>query len=223
MTEGRGAGRALLMRGVGVLLAAVLALAVATLRVVYEGEMELAASSAALLSGDPHEAAVRARRAAAWYAPGAPHVEVAYARLAALATEAEAVQRVDIALLCWRGVRSAAMESRWIWTPHQRELDRANAEIARLESRLPRTGELAAEANETIERAWLARLAAGSTPSRTWTVVLVGSFATWAVGLVLVLWRATDAAGRVAWRRAASGIALTCAGVAGWVTALLAA
>ena len=60
-----------------------LVIAAATVRVVLAGEREIKDSTAALRAGDPHAAALHARRAAGWYAPGAPHVRVAYDRLIA--------------------------------------------------------------------------------------------------------------------------------------------
>ena len=61
----------------GFVIAGVL-VAAATLRVITSGEREIAASTDGLRAGDPHAATEHARRAAGWYAPGAPHVRVAY-------------------------------------------------------------------------------------------------------------------------------------------------
>jgi hypothetical protein len=117
----------------GALVAAV------TVRVIVAGEREIALSTAALRAGDPHEAAVHARRAAGFYAPGAPHVRVAYERLIALATKAETRGDSKLAAFAWQGVRTAAMETRWLVTPHAEDLERANAALARLQAAEQRT------------------------------------------------------------------------------------
>ena len=93
----------------------------------YSGEKEIALSTAALRAGDPHGAAEHARRAAGWYAPGAPHVRVAYERLLALGTAAEGLGDRDTALYALRGARTAAIETRWLFTPHEEDLERADA------------------------------------------------------------------------------------------------
>src|SRR5262249_35209239 len=56
-----------------------------TARVLVEGEREIEKSDAAWNRGDLRDAALYARRSATLYAPGAPHVRAAYARLSAIA------------------------------------------------------------------------------------------------------------------------------------------
>lgn len=195
-------------------------IAVPTLRAVYSGEMEVAASTEALYAGDPHEAVVRARRAAGWYAPGAPHVRVAYERLIALATTAERLGRLDLAMLAWQGVRSAALETRWLTTPHAADLERANREIARLQSQVDRPPGTAAEPASSVERTQMARLAEQHGPRSEWVVVLTMAFCAWALGLFWVLRRGVDPSGRLSLRRAVPGLSLAGLGIALWVAAL---
>ncbi len=195
---------------------AVAALGAITARIVVSGEAEIAASTAALIAGDAHEAVVRARRAAGWYAPGAPHVAVAYERLIALAQAAEEHKRRDIALLAWRGIRTAALETRWLIVPHRDELQRANAEIARL-SELAGHGDGSSGA---IADQQLVLLAAHQAPRLMWVMLLIASF-----GLVIAraLWWARLAAGtggRLRWARAHYPAALTLLGIALWLLAL---
>ncbi|MEZ4296383.1 MAG: hypothetical protein R3B70_15535 [Polyangiaceae bacterium] len=139
---------------------------------VVAGEREIARSTDALRAGDPHEAALHARRAAGFYAPGAPHVRVAYERLIALATKAESLGNRPLALFAWEGVRTAALETRWLVTPHAEDLTRANEAIARLqaaESRPPgtRTTPVAAMERDALEALTRdeARTSRGSSPS----------------------------------------------------------
>jgi hypothetical protein len=188
-----------------------LAFGVLTLRVVMSGEAQLRASDEALRRGDAEAAVVHARRSAGWYAPGAPHVTLAYQRLEALARAAEEHRRIDVALLAWRAVRSAAIETRWLLTPRRQDLERANREIARLEA-------LGQEEGERLAAEQLERLAAPSGPRLPWVVALVAAFAMGAIGLG---WWARAAAGPAGQLRWAPGpVAVTLAAVALWLLSL---
>lgn len=199
----------------GVVLAAVSA------RVVYSGEREIALSTAGLRAGDPHEAALHARRAAGFYAPGAPHVRVAYDRLIALATKAEQVGDIPTALFAWEGVRSAALETRWIVTPHEADLERANQAIARLQAAQERPLGTRVEPLPVIERDALAALTRDEAPRVLWVIALLNGLLAWVIGAALVVRRGVTPSGNVLWDRVRLPIALTIAGVAMWVLALL--
>ncbi|AKT36099.1 hypothetical protein [Chondromyces crocatus] len=198
---------------VGSLLAAV------TGWVVFSGEREIGESNEALLQGDAYAATVHARRAAGWYAPGAPHVRVAYMRLIALATTAEGLGNAEIALLAWRGVRTAALETRWLKTPHEDDLARANAAIARLSANLPRPPGTRAEPNAVVEREHLAVLSKDEAPRAGWVLVLVLGFVGWVGGAIWAL-RQGSRAGGLGWKGTAPGIALCVAGIAAWLLAI---
>lgn len=211
-------------------LAALGALVLAvSLRVIVAGEQEIAESTEALRRGDAYAAAVHARRAAGWYAPGAPHVRVAYERLVALATAAEGIGNADVALLAWRGVRTAALETRWLVTPHEGDLERANAAIARLSAAQPRPPGTRTEPTAEVEREHLAALARDEAPRRGWVAALCAGLAAWVGGAAWAVWRgaprgdATGAGGaerRWALRRAAPALAVCAAGVALWLLAI---
>ncbi len=113
-------------------------LGVATLRAVRAGEEALAAADQALRAGEPGLAIAAAGRAARAYAPGAPHVPAAYQRLIHVARTSEVALERERALLAWREVRQAALETRWLAQPHARELAMANDAIARLSGDDPR-------------------------------------------------------------------------------------
>lgn len=202
----------------GLLTAAIVVavLGAATGRVVYSGDNELAASTAALDAGDPREAIVRARRAAGWYAPGAPHVRVAYERLAALARAAEEHKRDDLALMAWHAVRSASIETRWLVAPHADDRELAEREIARLQAKVP--GQVAPDA--TIAAAQLQKLRRHAPPQTPWVVALLMGFAMLAGGLGLAARQAADAGGRVVLARAKLGLAIAAAGAGLWLLAL---
>ncbi len=206
----------------GALLGALLLGAVSA-RVVIAGEGEIAASTEALRAGDAHEAAVRARRAAEWYAPGAPHVRVAYDRLMALGREAEARRQKDVALQAFEGVREAAIATRWLVTPHAAEVAEAEAAIARLRATDDRPPATASEPVAVLERQLLADLAARPGPKRSLSALLGASFLAFAGGMAWVLARAVDATGRMDRRRALPGLVVAAFGALAWVVLLFVA
>jgi hypothetical protein len=179
-----------------------------------------ALSTDALRAGDAHAAVEHARRAAGWYMPGAPHVRVAYERLLALGTAAEGLGDRDTALFAFRAVRTAAIETRWIFAPHEDDREKADRAVARIEAEAPRPPGVRTDPPKTFERAELEALARDEAPRTPWVVALVvGAFA-WAAGAFYVARRAIGATGIVSWARAAPGIAIGCAGAALWLVAL---
>ncbi len=192
----------------------------ATARVELSGEKEIALSTEALRAGDAHAAAEHARRAAGWYMPGAPHVRVAYERLLALGTAAEGLGDRDTALFAFRGVRTAALETRWILTPHEDDLDLANRAIARLSAQAPRAPALRTEPPAAVEREQLEALARDEAPRTGWVIALVAGAFTWAAGAVAVALRGVGATGALSLRRALPGLVVTGAGVALWLLAI---
>ena len=203
----------------GFLFVAIVVAAI-TLRVVVAGELEIAASTQALLAGDPREATLHARAAATWYAPGAPHVRVAYERLLALGDAAEKRQNREIALLAFRSVRVASASTRWLIVPHAADVVRANEAVARIDSNVPRPPKTSLEPAPGIERAELETLARDTGPRREWIAALVVAFATWGLGLGSVLFRAIDESGKIAWGRARIGLGVALAGLVLWGVAL---
>ncbi len=191
-----------------------------TARVIAGGEREIALSTAALRAGDPHEAAVHARRAAGFYAPGAPHVRVAYERLIALATKAESRGDRKLALFAWQGVRTAAMETRWLVTPHAEDLDRANAAIARLSAAEDRPPGTRTEPAAAVEREELDALVRDEAPHVPWVVALVAGFLAWTAGALVVVRRGVTTTGQLVWPRVRIPAVLAAAGVLVWLLAI---
>jgi hypothetical protein len=209
-----------LVRALGTFGFVGLILGALTARVLWAGESEIAESSAALRRGDAQEAAVHARRAAGWYAPGAPHVRVAYERLVAIATAAEGLGDRELALLAWRGVRTAALETRWIVVPHEADLDRANRAIARIEAAAPRPPGTRTELPQRIEEKQLAALLRDEAPRTAWVVALLVGLFSWAAGAALAVRRATSEPDKLSLGKARVGILIALAGVSLWVLAL---
>jgi hypothetical protein len=133
--------------------------ALATLRTLWRGEAEMAASDRQFNQGEAALALRHARRAATAYVPGAAHVDAAYARLQALALGAERARDVELAAGAWRAQRSAALESRHLWQPRQSELQRADENLARLLG-VPPNAELAG-ARPAFRAGWVLLIALG--------------------------------------------------------------
>jgi hypothetical protein len=215
-----GGRRHLAKRALVALLVGAVGVAAITLRVVVAGELEIAASTDALLAGDPRAATTHAKAAATWYAPGAPHVRVAYERLMALGDAAAERQNREIALLAYRAVRSASESTRWIVVPHEADARRAAEAIARIESSAPRPPATSLEPQQVVEKRQLDDLARRTSPRTSLVIVLAASFLAWVVGLASILLRAIDESGKIAWSRATVGVAVGVAGLVGWVVAL---
>jgi len=164
---------------------------------------------------------MRARRAAGWYAPGAPHVRVAYERLIAIATAAEGHGDRDLALLAWRGLRTAAIETRWIVTPHEQDLDRANRAIARIEAAAPRPPGTRTEPPQRIEQRQIDALLRDEAPRVPWVILLVASFFLWAGGAAWAIRGASFADAGQTFARSRPGLLVALSGVALWLIALL--
>jgi len=194
----------------------VLIFAVFSARVVTEGESELAASDAAFDRGELTTALDHARRGAALYAPGAPHVQRAYERMTALALGAEASGQPKIAFLAWQAVRGAALESRHVFLPRQAELERANENLARLEA-LSRDD--SGSDRPKIQTRALARLNADDAPDPAWIAVLGAGFLLALAGLALFAFRGLNPSGKVSFRRARWGVLLFAIGAACWTLA----
>jgi hypothetical protein len=195
---------------------AVLIGAVFSARVIVEGQAELAESDAAFDRGELATALDHARRAAALYAPGAPHVQSAYERMTALALGAEAAGQTKIAFLAWQAIRGAALESRHVFVHRQAELQRANENLARLEA-LGRD-DSGSERPKNQSQA-LSRLNADDTPDPAWIVVLGAGFLLALSGLGLFALRGLNPTGKVSFQRARWGLLLFAIGAACWTLA----
>lgn len=140
---------------------------------VYDGRRSLEACDAAIARGDRVESIVFARAAAEARCPWCTASELGYARLYAIAKDAEARADDVIAVAAWRAVRAATLASVVIdRSPARRE--RADVEIARLEHRIDAAAAAAggiASPAATEERL-RAALAVTTLPSATVFVLL---------------------------------------------------
>jgi hypothetical protein len=211
-------GRGAWLRRVAlVMLLGVLTLAALTARIVADGEAALAKSDAAFDKGDLRDAILYARRAAVLYAPGAPHVSAAYARLRAIALGAEATKDFDIARQAWGATRAAALETKHFTTPRALDLARANASLARLASSGGAGGAGAIDApREKMSQA----LARDDAPQAAWVVVLGAGFVLFAAGLFTLVNAGVSREGEVSRRGVAVSAALAFVGVVLWTVAV---
>jgi hypothetical protein len=190
------------------LLLAVLLFAALTARVVAEGEGELAKSDAAFDRGNLRDAILYARRAAVLYAPGAPHVARAFARLRAIALGAESTGQLDAARQAWGAARAAALETRHFSTPRAEDLARANASLIRLAG----GPEASPGAREQVTKA----LSRDDAPDAVWVVVLGAGFALFAAALGSLVLGGIAPSGALNPRGVALSAALAVAGVVAW-------
>jgi hypothetical protein len=133
---------------------------------VREGKRALAACDEALVRADRVEAIVFARAAAEARCPTCASAELGYARLYAIAKDAEARGDDAEAVAAWRAVRAAALGSVVIdRAPARRE--RADVEIARLEHKIDVAAAAAGgtPSPAATEERLRAALAASSVPS----------------------------------------------------------
>lgn len=158
--------------------AAILALAAAVLLCAWfmrslEGRHAVEAAAAAAKRGDRVEAIVLARAAAESRCPWCGAPELGYARLEAIAKEAESKGDDATAVAAWRAVRAASLGSALIETSSARR-ERAEAEIARFEHRIDATAAaLGANASPAASEERLrAALATNGVPSGVVFVLL---------------------------------------------------
>jgi hypothetical protein len=188
--------------------------AVLSVRVIFEGQAELIESDRAFNRGDLKPALEHARRSATLYAPGATHVAKAYQRLLAIALGAEAAGDPKLAFLAWQDMRSAALESRHLWLSQASELERANRNLARLESVARGATDRAAQ-----EQQALSSLNDDSAPLPGWLALSGAGFLLTLAGLSVFAFRSLDRAGELSSRSARLAAALVLIGVACWTLA----
>ena len=184
--------------------------------VIDQGQQQLRVSKALAAAGKIRPAVVSARRAASWYAPGAPHVRQAYRRLIDLARLAESHGDRATALFAWRSLRSAAMTSRAWSVPHRAEVHAADLAIARLASETPPPLGAPLQDPARVRQSLLLAYEGPTATRRPWVVAMLLSAALSCVGLLLVARRGL-AGDRLQRRPLLIGAAVFAIGFAGWL------
>ena len=189
-----------------------------TWHVIDQGQQQLRASRALAAAGKIRPAIMSARRAASWYAPGAPHVRLAYQRLIDLARLAESHGDRSTALFAWRSLRSAAMTSRSWTVPHSAEVHAADLAIARLASETPPPIGAPLQEPARLKQSILLAYEQPLPTRRPWVVAMLVSAAVSCVGLLLMA-RKGLAGNRLQRRAMVRSLAVFAAGLAGWLLA----
>jgi hypothetical protein len=190
-----------------VLMLGVLVLGVLTTHTVLEGQRELERSKLAFDSGELGDAVQHARRAAGYYAPGAPHVDAAYARLRAIAFGSESGGDVETARLAWGAMRSAALETRHAFVSRAAEFEEADRQLRRLSR-----GQEAAKGKTPLSPL--------PGPDAGWAAVLSLGFLLALAGFGVIGFFAVEPQGRIRVRLALLGAMISLLGAACWTLAL---
>ncbi|HEY6726041.1 MAG TPA: hypothetical protein VI197_18530 [Polyangiaceae bacterium] len=204
---------------IGSLIACV-GLGLLTARAVEKGEAAVRESDRAFDQGKVQEAAHHARRAAVYYAPGAPHLRAAYERLRAVAAGAEAAGDRETARFAWNAVRSAVLETRHVALPFPDELAAANRALARLEVQ----GDEPVSRRERLRQIKVAEqhLAQAAGNRADWILLLALGFVVTVTGLAGLTLGGLQRAGHWPRRARISGL-LTLAGAVCWAWAVVSA
>lgn len=206
-----------------VLVVAVIALGAGSVRTAMDSARELSAGRDARARGETLEAVRHLRRAAHAYLPGSPWCAAAYAELAAIGTGAEAASKPEHAFAAWRAIRSSALGTRWVLTPHEDALSNANLHLASLLAAMPAPGVDRDKSVEQRRTEHLALLQQNDAPAVPWLLVMGLGFALWTSSVWRLLRARAPAPsertadGRQRWIAAAGvvvGLALFLAGVA---------
>ena len=169
-----------------------MALAVVVVRVYVDGRAALAAGDRAMAAGKDRDAIAWYLEAGRMYVPGGVANRRGVENLAALGTRARAQGDDSTARRAWEAVRSAALGTRWLVTPYEDLLLRANAELAGLYARSE------AHANESVAEqqariAWHAeRMAARPGPAVGWTLAALVGLVAWLASVLLFILRGLD-------------------------------
>jgi len=200
----------------GIVVAALLAL---SLRIVLEGRSALADGDDAMMRGQTRDAIAAWQSAARWYLPFAPHVGDAYERLTTLATSARDKGDRTTALLAYRAIRSAALATKSLWTPHAGDLDAANEQIAQLSADDPDAAPAGGDTRDARIAFHRAQLP-GSRPGWWAAGLAILGIVAWLIGFGYLGARGIDSAGRPNRRRITLGTVIVVAGLGAWALGL---
>lgn len=191
-------------------------LAAFVVRLAIEGGNAMERSDLEFDRGHLRESLLFARRAAALYAPGLPHVGRADARLEAVAKGAEATERRDVAVLAWQSIRTTEDQRHWwIGRPSDRA-QVANERLALLLADDERLGTIGDQQQRS--RKIRAELASGPRHRVGFDMLQALGFGATLVGIVAVGWAFGPGSKRRWW--AIGGGVLASLGAIAWAILL---
>jgi hypothetical protein len=207
------------LRFCGLIAAAlVLLAALMTYRAVVEGERALDESEAAFDRGELVESLRKARLAASLVAPGADHVDRAFARLIVIARGAEASGDLDLARLAWEAVREASIQGQGPLSRPSDRLTRANENLVRLSTRA--AGERPGIDPEAFARTIERDLARATARDPIWSIALATGLGLSVLGLGWLGLRGVRRDGALVRRELAFGGLIALAGAVCWLLAV---
>jgi hypothetical protein len=196
-----------------------LLLGIGTLRQLRIGARAIAESDDALAHGDVAVAIARARTAAQAVAPSSPYPARAYARLEAIARDAEAHGDGHVALDAWSAMRAATLETDAIGLDTSRWRAMAEEGILRVGAQSWSGPDARATGDGRPTEALLAMTLARPDVPATWAFVLLAAGAiSFFAGAARLLWVSPD---RAALKRARLASLATVVGAALYVVACL--
>ena len=190
-------------------------------RVVCSSRAELAEGRQAFERGDRAAAVVHLRRAAHFYAPGNPYVVAALEELRSIGRQAEIEGQDELALAAYRAIRTSALGTRSLYTPHRDRLDEANGRIASLMARGERPPMDRGKTVEQVRAEHLALLRDVEAPDPLWSAVACLAFLGWIGGAFLLIFRGFDEELRPRRRPALLWGGVVLGALALWAVALL--
>jgi len=155
-----------------------------------------------------------------WYSPGSAPVEAAVERLQELGDELRGTGKVELALECYRALRSGIFAIRSFYTPYEEYLPSLNTAIASLMA--GQEGAVLGSANEKKRiQHHEALLGIDRAPNILWSLLATLGFFAWCVALLIFSQRGfDDESGRIYPKAAARWGGIVLVLLAFWTSAL---
>ena len=171
-------------------------------RAASQARSELARAQLEREGGNALRATEHYRRALRWSFPLSPYTEIAASALESMASELEASDDIEGALLAWRSLAGGLSSTRVLYLDADPARRRAVDEIARL---LAQNSSAGIDANldaDRLEADHRRLLTEEVSPEPFWAMLLLLGFAVWIGSLLVVAQAGFDSDGRIRWASA---------------------